>query len=266
MLPRHPAEIDRLDLQHYALRAALQGNYVAPVERPSSILDVGSGTGQWAYDLSEEFPDALVVGFDIEPGKADSPANYRFVRGNLLHGLPFADDGFDFVHQRLLQAGIPLDRWPEVVGHLLRVTRPGGYVELMEIGDRTEPAGPAITRLWGLCSRVAASYGLDWTRAVPSSLGSCLEGAGAVDVQRHHVAVPIGAWGGTVGEMMAADLQALFTRLGPQFEARLGVPATEVADLAVVALHECETHHTNAICTFAYGKKAVRAPGAQPGR
>lgn len=255
MLPRHPADIDRLDLQHYALRAALQGNYVAPVDNPRSILDVGSGTGQWAYDLCEEFPDALVVGFDVEPSKPGRPPNYRFVKGNLLHGLPFAEDRFDFVHQRLLQAAIPLARWPEAVAQLLRITRPGGHVELMEIGDRTEPAGPAITRLWDLCNRVAASYGLDWTRAVPSALHTCLERAGAVDVQRHHVAVPIGTWGATVGEMMAADLRSLWTRLGPQFEARLGVAAAEVADLAVVALQECETYRTNAVCTFACGRK-----------
>ncbi|HSR24198.1 MAG TPA: methyltransferase domain-containing protein [Candidatus Eisenbacteria bacterium] len=255
MLPRHPAEIDRLDLQHYALRAALKGNYVAPVECPASILDVGSGTGQWAYDVCEEFPRALVVGFDVEPSKPDRPSNYRFVRGDLLHGLPFVDGGFDFVHQRLLQAAIPLARWPEAVCHLLRVTRPGGYVELTEIGDRTEPAGPAITRLWGFCSRLASGYGLDWTRTVPSSLHSYLERAGAVDVQRHHVAVPIGAWGATLGEMMAADLQALFTRLCPQFEARLGVPAAEAADLVATALQECETYRTNAICTFAYGRR-----------
>ncbi len=46
MLPEHVAEIDRLDVQHYALRAALEGNYIAPVTDPERILDVGTGTGQ----------------------------------------------------------------------------------------------------------------------------------------------------------------------------------------------------------------------------
>ncbi|HEY7201571.1 MAG TPA: class I SAM-dependent methyltransferase [Candidatus Dormibacteraeota bacterium] len=256
MLPRHPAEIDRLDLQHYALRAALQGNYVAPVETPDRILDVGSGTGQWAYDLCDEFPSALVVGIDIEPSKAVRPANYRYIRGNVLDGLPFDGDSFDFVHQRLMQAAIPLARWPEAVGQLLRVTRPGGVVELMEIGDRTEPAGPAISRMWELCNRLATSHGLDWTRAVPSSLDTYLNEAGAVDVERHHVAIPLGTWGDTVGQMMADDLRALFTRLLPAFEARLGLPADEGAELVTTAIEECETYRTNAICTFAHGRRA----------
>src|SRR5690242_21232433 len=78
MLPRHETEIDRLDVQHYALRAALRGNHAAPLGRPAAILDVGSGTGQWAYDLCLEFPDALVVGLDLVPGKVGHrPPNYR---------------------------------------------------------------------------------------------------------------------------------------------------------------------------------------------
>ena len=51
MLPRHATEIDRLDVQHFALREAMQGNHVAPLERPETVLDVGSGTGQWAFDV-----------------------------------------------------------------------------------------------------------------------------------------------------------------------------------------------------------------------
>jgi SAM-dependent methyltransferase len=255
MLPRHPAEIDRLDVQHYALRAALQGNYVAPIASPARILDVGSGTGQWAFDLCEEFPDALVVGLDVDPGKPERPDNYRFVRANVLNGLPVADGSFDFVHQRLLQAAIPLPSWPDAVGQLLRVTRPGGFVELMEIGDRTEPAGPAITHMWSLCSRLASGYGLDWTRAVPDALEGFLRAAGAVDVRCDHVAVPIGAWGGQVGAMMAVDLEALFSRLCPAFEARLGVPAAESAELTAAVIQECETYRSNAICTFAVGRR-----------
>lgn len=260
MLPRHPAEIDRLDLQHYALRAALKGNYVAPIGSPARILDVGSGTGQWAYDLCAEFPSSLVVGFDIEPSKPDRPDNYRLVRGNLLQGLPFADGSFDFVHQRLMQPAIPLVLWPEEVGQLLRVTQPGGFVELMEIGDWWEPAGPAIRRLWELSGRLAATYGLDGARIVPTSLDAYLGEAGAVDVQRHRVAIPIGTWGGTVGSMLADDVEALFTRLAEPLEARLHVAGAECSRLIAAAMHECETHQANAVCTFAYGRRPAPGP------
>src|SRR5215471_1286524 len=78
MLPRHRTEIDRLDVQHYALREAVRGNHLAPVHAPATVLDVGAGTGQWAYDLCAEFPDAEVIGLDLVPSKSDRrPGNYR---------------------------------------------------------------------------------------------------------------------------------------------------------------------------------------------
>src|SRR2546423_928114 len=158
MLPRHESEIDRLDVQHYALRGALGGNYLAPVGRPAAILDVGSGTGQWAYDLCAEFPEAAVFGLDLVPGKTRArPANYRFVRANALQGLPFAGGSFDFVHQRLLVTAVPVPMWPVEVAGLLRVTRRGGGVELVEGGDQIDPKGPATGRLFELAAQGAAS-------------------------------------------------------------------------------------------------------------
>jgi SAM-dependent methyltransferase len=255
ILPRHRTEIDRLDVQHYALRAALRGNYVAPVQAPRRILDIGSGTGQWAYDLCAEFSDALVVGFDLEPSKPDRPDNYRFVQGNLLQGLPFVGDGFDFVHQRLMMTAVPLQSWPALVRELLQVTRPGGFVELAEIGDQMEPSGPATDRLWELGNRLAASVGLDSTGTVLRSLDGYLRQAGAVAVERRNVAIPVGNWGGTIGSLMASDFRALFTRLCAAFQARFGVSLAECGDVLGAAVQECEQYRTRAICTFAYGRK-----------
>ncbi|HZU16098.1 MAG TPA: hypothetical protein VFD01_05790 [Candidatus Dormibacteraeota bacterium] len=55
------------------------------------------------------------------------------------------------MHQRLMAAsGIPLASWSGVVGELVRVTRPGGWVELVEVDPWLEPAGPASRRLFEL--------------------------------------------------------------------------------------------------------------------
>src|SRR5215469_8694458 len=102
LFSRHPTEIDRLDVQHYALREALGADYLAPIGGLDRVLDVGAGNGQWGYDLCAKFPRAMVLGVDLMPGKPGQPAGYRFVRANLLDGLPFVDDAFGFVHQRLL--------------------------------------------------------------------------------------------------------------------------------------------------------------------
>src|SRR5690348_2751118 len=72
VLPSDEQEISRLDFQHYMLRYALRANYAAPVERPTSILDVGSGTGRWAMEMAQLFPQANVIGTDLVEPKSES--------------------------------------------------------------------------------------------------------------------------------------------------------------------------------------------------
>ena len=73
-LPRDMEEINRLDFQHYMLRYALQGLYAAPLKNPTTILDVGTGTGRWAMDMAQTFPHAKVIGLDVNPPPADEQA------------------------------------------------------------------------------------------------------------------------------------------------------------------------------------------------
>jgi hypothetical protein len=48
----------------------------------------------------------------------------------------------------------------------------------------------------------------------------CLTRAGARDVERRTVQLPVGEWGGRIGSLMATDGRALFMRLAPVFEVR----------------------------------------------
>jgi SAM-dependent methyltransferase len=255
MLPRHPSEIDRLDVQHYALRETLGASYLAPVGRPARILDVGSGTGQWGFDVGAEHPEALVVGLDVEPSKPGAPPNYRLVRANLLRGLPFAGDTFDFVHQRLMAtSAIPRAAWPGVVAELVRVTRPGGWVELVEVVVEIQPAGPATRRLLDLTRQVGRSFGLDM-EAIVRSLGQQLRDAGLTAVDQREVELPVGEWGGRVGSLTASNLRALNARLFETFERRLGVSTAELRDLVQAMQAEWEEHHSRGTFVFAFGRK-----------
>jgi ubiquinone/menaquinone biosynthesis C-methylase UbiE len=61
--------------------------------------------------------------------------------------LPFQDDEFDFVKQRLVTASFTLDNWKSVLQELIRVTKPGGYIELIEIDFSTYNLGPKGSKL-----------------------------------------------------------------------------------------------------------------------
>ena len=68
----------------------------------------------------------------VRQGREDAPDNYVFVQGDVTKGLPFGDNTFDFVHMRLVVMALPATTWLPVVQELHRVTRPGGWIELVD--------------------------------------------------------------------------------------------------------------------------------------
>lgn len=209
VLPKDMDEVNRLDFQHYMMRFALRGNYAAPVGTPDSILDVGSGTGRWAVEMAELFPQARVVGVDVAAAPADTsataeqrPANYTFTIGNVLEGLPFADATFAYTHQRYMIGAIPRDQWPRVVGELARVTRRGGWVEVVEAGT-SEGGGPALRQVDEWVAAVLARRNLDIHLA--TQLETFLNAAGLRNVTVHNVRLPLGSYGGRTGSLVETD-------------------------------------------------------------
>jgi len=224
-LPRSLAEApvgtpSRANFQHMMLQTALGGNYLAPVEDPHYILDVGCGGGRWAYELAEQFPQSRVVGVDTTPPPTDAaisgihglprPDNLLFKQADVLAGLPFAASTFNFVHQRLLALAIPLQAWPHVTAELVRVTHPGGWVELVE-GDLVRNGGPALDTLQQWITTLARKRGID--PCAGQHIGEMLHGAGLHRIVAHDIELPIGSHGGRFGELMAEDFLARVEQL-----------------------------------------------------
>ena len=88
--------------------------------------------GSWSFDMATNYPNAEFTGIDISPIQSSQvkPENFTFIQANLLDGLPFEDDSFDFVFQRLFVSSIPKDKWLPVINELTRVLKPGGYLEV----------------------------------------------------------------------------------------------------------------------------------------
>lgn len=216
VLPKDLGEINRLDFQHYLYRAALKGNHVAPIGIPQSVLDVGTGSGRWAIEMAEQFPLSSVIAVDlIDPAEIGSrshvsqrfPENYTFVNGDILQGLPFAEHSFEFVHQRLLYAAIPLARWQWVAYELCRVTKPGGWVELVE-GGTLQGSGPnsRAVNAWAveMCDRRGINV------RIGSQLDRFLREAQLVGVQLREVVLPVGQTHGHMGKLTEVNLLNMY--------------------------------------------------------
>ncbi|WP_052890804.1 class I SAM-dependent methyltransferase [Thermogemmatispora carboxidivorans] len=260
LLPKDLGEVNRLDFQHYILRAVLRGNYLAPIQQPRRILDVGCGTGQWAFELAQQFPQAQVIGLDLEQVKAATspPPNYRFVQGDILQGLPFDNDSFDFVHQRLLVLAIPQAAWPDAVQELVRVTAPGGWVELVEAGTALQdylPSGPATQEFYQLGSQLAALRSLDGEGLVMRSLTRYLEEAGLVNIHYQVLDVPLGEWGGRIGSLTALNVREGWKAISAPIAARFGRSEQDLLQLIERASQEWNEFRTSSRMAVAYGQK-----------
>jgi ubiquinone/menaquinone biosynthesis C-methylase UbiE len=253
-LPKDDEEINRLDFQHYMLRFALRGNYAAPIGSPRSVLDVGTGSGRWPVEMASIFPKADVVGLDVVPAPADGerkeetrPANYRFVAGNVLEGLSFADGSFDFVHQRLLIGALPADRWPGVVRELIRVTRRGGWVELVEANIWPENGGPALNTLGRWVYDAVARRGIDVQLC--SHIGEMLTQGGMAGVTQREIRLPLGRKFGRLGTMMETNHLALFESLKGLIVAT-GIAASDEAFEQTLATARSEIAERDARIVF----------------
>lgn len=256
MLPNFNQEIDHLDLQHYMLRYLLKGNYIAPIAKPARILDVGCGTGRWVTEMAQEFPQAELDGIDLKCPEEDAvlfPRNSHFHAGNVLNGLPFEDSFFDFVHQRLLIYAIPQIRRQELVNELVRVTRRGGWVELIEMNPSFQHMGPATERVLHLVMQASLKPGLD--PAISQHIGTLLCSAGLKRVGTSTQLVPLGNWGGQLGTMAIADILGMAQGMKPAVVAQTQTTPEEFDRLIMQMAEEVEEYRTTYTFHIAYGQR-----------
>ncbi|MEZ6186240.1 MAG: ubiquinone/menaquinone biosynthesis methyltransferase [Planctomycetota bacterium] len=138
---------------------------LAPTE-PRRLLDVATGTADVLQALRKAYPECEVVGLDpsaemLRYGVHKLDARSWLVRGDGQR-LPFPDDHFDGCCISFGIRNVP-DR-PQCVRDMVRVTRPGGRVSILEL---SEPRG------WG---PLALASRFHMHQVVPR-LGAALSGA-----------------------------------------------------------------------------------------
>ncbi len=253
LLPKDALEDERLRFQHYALHHAFGNHYLAPLSPETrTILDVGSGTGIWPIDMAQQFPHAHIIGVDVALTSLPRalPNTCLFAHADVLQGLPFPDHQFDFTHQRLLVFAIPAPRWPEVVQELVRVTRPQGWIELLEVGTAVQNGGPATERLLSWLREAVQTLGIELTMV--TQLRDLLKQAGCQAVEAQDIPVPLGSWAGRGGEMLKLDALRVFQALQP----RTTTPAEQFEAMLDAATAEWEQNQASYIFHAAYGRRA----------
>ncbi len=222
VMPKDRLEGERLDLQHHLLRLALGRNYYPRLRQPRAILDIACGTGIWGIEMAQEFKRAQVVGFDVDRTSFDSstqkrslvglPQNFRFFVHDALQGLPFEAGEFDFTHLRFVGSFVPRPRWPELIAEMYRVTRVGGYIEVVELEDLSSPS-PAYNQFKAVGKRLLDMRELHQFPA--PYIAGYMQQAGAQRVQAKRVVLGAGRDAERQQRLLIADTIAIWTNLQP---------------------------------------------------
>lgn len=81
------------------------------------VLDSGCGPATWTFDMADAYPNSKFHGIDaslVFPQNI-KPANVEFTICNIAKEIPFPDNTFDYIYQRLLVLGLTTEDWDNVI-------------------------------------------------------------------------------------------------------------------------------------------------------
>ncbi|TQN71103.1 Secondary metabolism regulator laeA [Colletotrichum shisoi] len=197
-LPNDDAEQEREDMKH-AMIVTLCGGALhnAPLENPQSVLDIGTGTGIWAIDMGDEYPEAEVTGIDLSPIQpAYVPVNVSFIIDDAEAEWLYPDNSIDYVHIRHM--GPAVKNWTKLFTQAFRALKPGGWIEIQELkfdfccDDDTMPPTYALSKMVKLVWEGVGNLGIegDVVDITPQRLND----AGFVNQVHDVKKVPVGEW------------------------------------------------------------------------
>lgn len=173
------------------------------------ILDLGGqSTCDWAWHAALQYPNAKVYTVttkairQLSNSNIRGPPNHRQVAVTSFGRLPFADDQFDLVSARELHSILKNsdvvaaskedaeDEWDACLREVMRVLKPGGYVDFSVMDSEVVNAGPL-----GLAKSVEFGFTLKTIGYDPNPTKAFLprlNRAGFEAVRRAWVVLPLG--------------------------------------------------------------------------
>ncbi|GES79223.1 S-adenosyl-L-methionine-dependent methyltransferase [Rhizophagus clarus] len=147
------SSIDILHAYHFLRGYIFQSKFSSPIEdkliEGCKVLDIGCGPGTWLLELSCKYENTDFFGIDIKSvfPQQIKPNNLEFIKADVTNGLPFNDNEFDFTHAELMSLMFTPNQWDFVLSELIRVTKPGGYIEIADRCCGHVGRGPIFRKL-----------------------------------------------------------------------------------------------------------------------
>ncbi|SCO76080.1 related to TAM domain methyltransferase [Fusarium oxysporum] len=207
---RHPTEYftpndeqqsASIDINHHALTQLLSGKlFLAPIkDNVQKVLDVGTGTGIWAIDFADEYPEAEVIGSDLSPIQPSwVPPNVKFEIDDATLRWTWDNNTFDFIHIRYLFGAIK--DWSSLFKEAYRCCAPDGWIQSAEAdvhirSDDGTTDNLDCLKLWAkLFTEGGAALGNPFFVQEGDLQEKGIQAAGFTDIKSIEYKFPIGGW------------------------------------------------------------------------
>jgi SAM-dependent methyltransferase len=179
------------------LKTALDDKlYLAPIDNFQRVLDIGTGTGIWAIEMGDLFPQAEFLGNDLSPVQPSwVPPNVKFevddVEDRWAYGAPH-----DFIFCRSLSFAV--GDFPKLMKQAFRNVRKGGWVEFQDFNvalyaeDGSYKADSDTAKYMHLLMDSARKAGKE--PCAGPKLEGWIKEAGFVNVNHRKIKLPVGPW------------------------------------------------------------------------
>ncbi|KAF6822500.1 methyltransferase domain-containing protein [Colletotrichum musicola] len=196
--PNDDAEQEREDMKHSMVVTLCGGKlHGAPLENPRKIIDVGTGTGIWAIDMGDEYPEAEITGIDLSPIQPSFiPPNVSFVVDDVEAEWLYPKNSIDYIHVRNM--GGAVKDWTKLLSQAYRVLKPGGWVEIQEMkwnfncDDTSMSKDYALLKMMDLVWKGLGKFGIEKDAA--DSNPERVAATGFVNQVQDVKKVPAGEW------------------------------------------------------------------------
>ncbi|KAL0080139.1 hypothetical protein F4703DRAFT_1872822 [Phycomyces blakesleeanus] len=190
-----------------------QDQVVNPTHLPQLSLESKSEdeNDELVEDPSDFHSEVLSPKSSQEMCDTPHEGNVIFQVSDVLEGLYYPDNTFTLVNVRQKSLVFTNNQWEKVMTELLRVTKPGGYIQILESEINLKIDNPSYIVKEVIHKLVLRGFNID----ISSYLNQLLDCAGFIDIGTRYVSIPIGSWGFEIGTLWKQNLASLVESLKP---------------------------------------------------